>query len=313
MAGGLLRMAWRLDGIDIAHPYQYTPTPVDWDLVPDLELVSHKATEGTGYTDPAFIGAWSALRRKGTRYRAAYHWIRPDSDVIAQANHFIDVLQRAGGLIQGELVQLDVEITYRRFLGINIPMRPIIAPEIRAWTDRVNQWAGRPVVIRYQNKHDGTFYDPSLADVPLWQADYTSAPSVPGVAVRQWSSTQYIPGIANRLDVNQIEDRAQLDHLCGYGTQPVPAPTPTSGDDPMLVILAPEGRNARFFAILGKTSAGQWAAYDAEWIEDGNEMAPFAQLGTEMRTVPVSAFRNIHVNKVPANDGWTEADFRRVG
>lgn len=81
----------------------------------------------------------------------------------------------------------------------------------------------------------------------------------------------------------------------------------------MLAILVPEGRNARFLATMHHQENGNWLAYRADWVRSPDELAPFVNAGAKEWPVPVEAFRNIAVDAVPANDGWTEADFRRVG
>jgi GH25 family lysozyme M1 (1,4-beta-N-acetylmuramidase) len=222
-------MAWRLDGIDIAHPYQYRPQPVDWSLVPDLELICHKAGEGTGYTDPMVSQAIPAIEAKGTRYTGAYFWIRPDSDPIAQARHFAGIMHPLGGFPVGRFCQLDIETTTT---SKGQALRAVTDDEIRAWVDYVNEFAQRTVVSRYQGRYHPAFYSPLIQDVPLWLPDYSSAPSVPWAIIRQWGgggNGDTVPGIVSgRVDSNFIHDRSTLDDLCGY---PKPAPPPVHHEE----------------------------------------------------------------------------------
>jgi hypothetical protein len=335
----------RLDAVDISNHQGVSldraghslDSIIDWCMDElDLRFVACKISEGSrsgdGYGDgKRYVQAWrSRMQDKGIECQGVYHWLSNDVNIEAQRDN---AAKRIGRLLPNECIQLDMEEA-----GLDFDeLQHAINVWEETWPGRVFYYLGRYFAGSAIDRLDlpaQSWWWPAysgLADYPTMKARHR-APFDPGVW--QWGGGGegiYCPLTSSRIDSNLVLDWSVLRAKCGYqaiqailpDTGPpfvVPAPTPTpapnlpiSGDDPMLVILAPEGRNARFFAILGKTAWGQWAAYDAEWIEDGNEMAPFAQLGTEVRTVPVSAFRNIHVNKVPANDGWSEADFRRVG
>ena len=74
-------------GIDMSH-YQRL---VDINQTShDTVLWSTKATEGKRFVDRTFAASWAAFHAAPwIRYRGAYHWIRPDSDITVQAKHFL--------------------------------------------------------------------------------------------------------------------------------------------------------------------------------------------------------------------------------
>ena len=66
-----------------------------------------KATEGATYTDPTFASNWAAMKAAGL-IRGAYHFGRPGSDPVVQANRFCDVVGPRDGDLQ---MTLDLEAT----------------------------------------------------------------------------------------------------------------------------------------------------------------------------------------------------------
>ena len=86
-------------GIDISM-FQPTVPPGPW------LFTVHKATEGTGWTDPKFQERFPAI----VGMRGAYHYARPgQSDGKTQANHFADVCLANGFRVGVDMWQLDAE------------------------------------------------------------------------------------------------------------------------------------------------------------------------------------------------------------
>jgi GH25 family lysozyme M1 (1,4-beta-N-acetylmuramidase) len=91
-----------------------------------------KATEGTAWTGATFAANWAALAREG-KPRGAYHFLHPAETSIAQARHFIAVINAAGGLKPGDMLAVDSEI----MTGVKVPTRahlPVAAAAIEAAT-----------------------------------------------------------------------------------------------------------------------------------------------------------------------------------
>jgi GH25 family lysozyme M1 (1,4-beta-N-acetylmuramidase) len=68
-----------------------------------------KATEGTGWHDPAFARNWGNAQAEG-KVRGAYHFFHPAEDPVTQAEFFMTVV-REHGLADGDVLIADVEIT----------------------------------------------------------------------------------------------------------------------------------------------------------------------------------------------------------
>ncbi len=224
----------RIDGIDISHW-----NVANWALVPGYKLISLKATEGARYVDPTFKSRWATLRRRGTKYRGAYHWIRTDSSVATQVRHLTNVLGSVGGLLKGEFVQLDWET--------NKGLAVVTSDMAWEFTDRINQFYGAERSVTYSSDWlpDSTL-DPDSRrefiewreahpDAPLWYANYSLSTSSTGGAAEcakygadiwQWSSTKIVPGFSGGIDVNQVFDWKTLDLVTNQLIIPVPAPAP---------------------------------------------------------------------------------------
>lgn len=69
-----------------------------------------KVTEGLSYIDPTFSTNWANLRAEGLP-RAAYHFFHPALSAQAQANYFVDAVKSHGGIIPGDVLMADIELT----------------------------------------------------------------------------------------------------------------------------------------------------------------------------------------------------------
>lgn len=195
----------------------------------------HKASEGTGYEDPAFRRRRPLAR--AYRYSGMYHWVSPGKPLVAQLGNFVAAV---GDLAPGEGIQLDCEQ-----VGLD-------AAFIRtAWTlwasvygeDRVCVYTGR----YFTGATSKTPVIESLpSEIPWWLAWYGPS-SFPLIAPRlprtpfvwQWGGGREgvrIPALRMaRVDSNQIIDRAALDRFCG-----LTAPAPPPPGPPIVVPPAPQ-------------------------------------------------------------------------
>jgi lysozyme len=194
----------RLDGIDVSH-YQ---GQIDWAQVRSdaaIRLVSAKATEGVGYSDPRFEANWAAMRAAGFPYRFAYHFVTPDPP-DAQAQHFA---QTIGTLQPGEGVMLDIEWVDSATKPPTELETALVAELLAA----VKETTGR-TPLRYMGEYYAGFDDPRLTPYPLWLACYESSlPKTPApTIVWQWGgggNGSFVTGIdggKSRVDSNQVED-----------------------------------------------------------------------------------------------------------
>lgn len=185
-------------GIDVSD-YQGT---VNWGAVASskIEFAITKATEGATFVADTFTTNWAGIRREKL-VRGAYHFFRPRTDPLAQADLFLDIVK----LEPGDLPPvLDIESDD----GVD-PDR--IKSSIRTWLLRVEQATlRRPIVYTYPSfwERMGNWQD--FADYPLWIAHYTTEPRpwVPG-GWRTWTMWQYtdrgsVNGVTGGVDVNSF-------------------------------------------------------------------------------------------------------------
>ena len=185
--------------------------------------VVHKATQGTGYTDPLYLANRAKARDAGQLW-GAYHF-GVGADGVEQADHFLQVVQPGAQ----DLLVLDFESNAQ---GPTMTME-----EARAFVTHINETLGR--FPGFYSGHDikqalGTNTDPVLANCWFWLAQYGPTPVVP-VNWATWTMWQYtdgglgsppyeVPGIG-RCDRDQFNgDLDALNRLWG-----VAGPAPLAG------------------------------------------------------------------------------------
>jgi len=186
---------FQFQGIDVSH----WQGGINWTSVKNSgkTFAFCKATEGTGFVDDRFASNWAAMKNVGL-IRGAYHFGRPGTDPVAQANHFCDVVRPTSGDLQ---MTLDLEVTDGR-----------TPSQVRSWVvsfiNRIKVRTGRPGII-----YTGFFFwrdsagNGSNLDCPLWLAYWGSGnPSdfVPAAwpffTFWQYTSTGTCPGVSGNVD-----------------------------------------------------------------------------------------------------------------
>ncbi|PZG23647.1 hypothetical protein C1I98_36125 [Spongiactinospora gelatinilytica] len=121
-----------------------------------------KATEGLTFTDRSFARHWQQLDAKGI-VRGAYHYGHPGNDPVAEAEHFLSVVN-ARPAKGGDLLVLDLETTDGRS-----------AAEVNAWAktwlSHVKSKTGTAPLL-YSGWNFADTYGAGLAEYPLWVAHY---------------------------------------------------------------------------------------------------------------------------------------------
>jgi GH25 family lysozyme M1 (1,4-beta-N-acetylmuramidase) len=187
---------YSVQGVDVAS-YQGYP---NWSSVKaaGIDFAFTKATEGTTYTNPYFATNWGRIKSAGL-VRGAYHFGRPGTDPVTQANKFVDTVRPVSGDLQ---LALDIEVTDGK-----------TPSQVRSWIvaflNRLQARTGRPGII-----YTGYYFwrdqagNGSNLNCPLWLAAYTSSPTnyVPA-AWSTWSFWQYtssgsVSGISGNVDRN---------------------------------------------------------------------------------------------------------------
>ncbi|MBD0318853.1 MAG: glycoside hydrolase family 25 protein [Gemmatimonadetes bacterium] len=200
-----------MDGIDVSH-WQGT---IDWPAVraSGVDFAFIKATEGETYADPQFARNWAAAAQAGVM-RGAYHYFRPGTDPVKQAENFLRVTRTGGSDLPAVL---DVEVS--EGLAGDALLRAV-----RAWLETVERATGkRPIVYTYPDFWN-RYAAGSPGPYPLWIANYgRSSPTVP-IGWTDWTfwqhtSTGRVPGIAGDVDQNRFNGGpSQLAALTGSRT-----------------------------------------------------------------------------------------------
>jgi GH25 family lysozyme M1 (1,4-beta-N-acetylmuramidase) len=185
---------YAIQGIDVAS-YQGYP---NWTSVKNSgkTFVFNKATEGTTYTNPYFATNWARIKSAGL-IRGAYHYARPSTDPVAQANYFCNVVAPTSGDLQ---MMLDMEVTDGKSPS-----------QVRSWIvafiNQIKARTGRPGII-----YTGFYFwrdsagNGSNLDCPLNLAAYVTNPSnyVPAAwpfyTFWQYTSSGSVPGVSGAVD-----------------------------------------------------------------------------------------------------------------
>ncbi|MBN9117679.1 MAG: glycoside hydrolase family 25 protein [Planctomycetes bacterium] len=193
-APGVSGTDYAIQGVDVAS-YQGYP---DWTSVKNSgkTFVFNKATEGTTYTNPYFATNWSRIKSAGL-IRGAYHYGRPGTDPVAQADYFINTVHPTSGDLQ---MMLDIEVTDGKSPS-----------QVRSWIvafiNRISARTGRPGII-----YTGFYFwrdsagNGSNLNCPLFLAAYVSNPSAyvpaawPYYTFWQYTSSGSVPGISGNVD-----------------------------------------------------------------------------------------------------------------
>jgi GH25 family lysozyme M1 (1,4-beta-N-acetylmuramidase) len=198
-------------GIDVSH-WQSETAPIAWPVVKaaGIAFAIAKATEGTGYVDPAYRVNAAGMRAVGL-LPGAYHWLVPTAGA-AQADHF----SRTIGDPTGMLVALDIEEA------------GVTAADVDAFVARWRQLHSGHPVLMYGSRYNELGDSATSADGPLWLADYGANPvgspasayaarggdastkwgwgaafnGWAGALIWQFSSNGSVAGIAARVDLN---------------------------------------------------------------------------------------------------------------
>lgn len=141
-----------------------------------------KATEGTGYVNPAFANQWGELWNYDPSHhtpRFAYHYFHPELPVLAQATHFVETV-KAHGLLPGDNLVMDYELPADgKWPGGMAPM--VAARNGCSFLNTVNGLAPNHRVLVYTNPATArTGSCMGMNNWGLWIADWgVSEPHVP--------------------------------------------------------------------------------------------------------------------------------------
>ncbi|MGI5291380.1 glycoside hydrolase family 25 protein [Nonomuraea polychroma] len=142
-----------------------------------------KATEGTTFRDRSFARHWEELDKKQI-VRGAYHYGHPSNDPIAEAEHFLSVVNSQPAK-HGDLLVLDLETTDGRSVAE-------VNAWAKAWLSHVKAKTGVTPMF-YSGWNFADTYGKGLAEYPLWVAHYSKPKGqlAPPADWKSWTIHQY--------------------------------------------------------------------------------------------------------------------------
>lgn len=302
----------RRDGIDVSR-YQKV---VDWRAVKAARCTwaATKATQGTAWIDPTFATNRVGMASAGFRHRGLYHWLSPVGMLLRasksarlasackQAEHFLATI---GQLKPGQFALLDAEEE-----GITEDM-------VVEWCRVVEAATGRPCAV-YTGVYvaGGTIWKSAAVfngKRPRVLAAYTTEARARklsgGWHAWQWTGSGTIAGVTTLVDIDQVDDHAIFDRICGLtDVQPEPQ------EDIMYVCINLTDAAAVF---IGQRD-GKGRIYQVEWSGPGGDELTRQRLTflDETVTMDVAGLRLATlIGPLPYGDDrhvWTGAEFARV-
>jgi hypothetical protein len=174
---------------------------------PDCAGAILKATEGVIYPRASwFVDNWPRLRAAGgARYglswfRGAYHFLIFARAGVAQADHYLDAVERAGGWDRGDLLPIvDVERVGEGHPNYRAT-RGQVVDVVSAWVERVKVRTGRDVVLYGRGAMRDLGITSRMGAARLWNPAYTR--SMPATTSIGWPAErvalwQYTDGKTN--------------------------------------------------------------------------------------------------------------------
>ncbi|MFG6198669.1 glycoside hydrolase family 25 protein [Nonomuraea sp. JJY05] len=184
-------------GLDISN---YEPL-YDWNASP-AKFGIIKATEGTTFRDASFARHWRELGKKGI-VRGAYHYGHPRNNPIAEAEHFLSVVNSQPAET-GDLLVLDLETADGKSVA-----------EVNAWAKTWLSYVKAKTGITpmfYSGWNFANKYGKGLAQYPLWVAHYSKAKGAitPPADWKSWTIHQYsespVDQNVSALTADQLRD-----------------------------------------------------------------------------------------------------------
>jgi GH25 family lysozyme M1 (1,4-beta-N-acetylmuramidase) len=121
-----------------------------------------KATEGTDFRDKTFARHWKELDKKDI-VRGAYHFGHPKNGPVAEAEHFLSVVESQPAKA-GDLLVLDLEVDDGR-------SAKQVNKWAKTWLDHVKKETGVTPLF-YSSKSFAETHGAGLGEYPLWIAHY---------------------------------------------------------------------------------------------------------------------------------------------
>ena len=200
---------FEVHGIDVSR-YQ---SDIDWKRVAsqNISFAFVKASEGETISDNFFCKNWKEMKDAGIR-RGAYHFFRPTTSVLTQAQNFMDNVI----LEKGDLPPvLDIEVLD----GVSSEE---LVKRLAVWLEIIElEYQIRPIIytnLKFYNKHLADHF----SDYPVWIARYNRFFEPMLTNNENWQFWQYgnrgrLEGIQGDVDFNVFHgSQEELDSICYF-------------------------------------------------------------------------------------------------
>lgn len=246
-----------MNGVDVAS-YQ---TGIDFSRVPcDFAII--KATEGTGYVNPACNSQYASAKGAG-KLLGLYHYAT-GGNAVNEANYFIDNIRNYVG---SAILCIDWESGGNAAWG-NMSYLEELCRQVIKRTNVI------PLIYVQASEYGPVSAVAKKLNAGLWIAQYASMDptgyqSHPwnegsyGCAIRQYSSNGRLPGWGGPLDLNlaYMDKSAWQRYASPSGKAPAPAPAPKPKP------AAPKPKPGTYTVRAGDTLSGIASAHGTSWQE----------------------------------------------
>ncbi|TYC50744.1 hypothetical protein ESZ50_01495 [Weissella muntiaci] len=288
-------------GTDVSsHQQNYLANNWDFAIV--------KATEGTGYINPLMYSQ-SLQTQQNDKHLGYYHYLRSDSDVIAQARYFVSSLSAEDIANPNVTLWLDFEenpVDGNHFTG----------NEPKQFMDEVYRLTGKKVGLYtsyfFATGANGRFDWSDISDHPLWVAFYASTGnSQLTPEIKAWAEDKMlnIPWW-EKVTMYQYGDGDGYDWDYLYGDWS--DLTGSTDNSSSTVTPAPPVSNTTdTVSFNGVYVVDKWQSYGANWYARNNDMSiPVADYNNDMPVQSVTLtdrYGNALANQVAqGNNGAME-------
>lgn len=252
-----------------------------------------KATEGTGWTGTTFPANWATLKAEG-KPRGAYHFLHPDLDPVAQADHFMDTVL-AHGLQPGDMLWSDCEIASASADTVNLAF-------LRRVAARVSAAKITGIIIGTYTDHAvGQGLHQTAAAFPvLWIAwPSATAPDAAFIApFQRWAFWQWgVRGADKDAFNGSAADLKTWIASFQPAPSPVPSPSPVPVPGVMVTVSLPQ---------LAQGSAGPAVRHvQVLLIDAGHPLAPYGADG-KFGPLTAAALRAVTGGVILDAAGWAK-------
>ncbi|GAK30233.1 lysin [Weissella oryzae SG25] len=248
-------------------------------LADNWDFAIVKATEGTSYTNPYMYSQSLETQQKG-KHLGYYHYLRSDSDVIAQAHYFVNSLSAADIANPDVTLWLDFEegaVDGNHFTG----------NEPKQFMDEVQRLTGKKVGIYtsyfFAKGANGRFDWSDIADHPLWVAFYPYMGNTTLTAeIKEWAEKQMlsIPWWS-KVTSYQYGDGGGYDWDYLYGNWSDLTGSTSDNDDSS--VTPPDTSKAETASLNDVYVVDSWKTYNGDWYARNNDMSiPVADYNNDM-------------------------------